>query len=171
MKMPNPVHLQEWIEKHRKDLKPPIGNKIVWENAEFVVMMIGGPNSRKDFHIDPSPEFFHQIEGDIIIRVIEKGKPKDIHVKEGEMFLLPSKIPHLPIRPKNTLGLVVERKRKPSEKENFVWFCENCNKQLAQHRVFVKNLDKDLPAILEKFYKDEKKRTCKHCGHVMIPPA
>lgn len=171
MKMPDSVHLKGWIEKHRNDLKPPIGNKIVWENAEFVVMMIGGPNSRKDFHVDPSPEFFHQIEGDIILRVIEKGKQKDIHVREGEMFLLPSKVPHMPIRPKNTLGLVVERKRKPTEKEHFLWFCEKCKKQLAQHKVFVKNLEKDLPAVLENFYGNKTKRTCKHCGHVMIPPA
>lgn len=170
MKIPSPVHMKQWIEKYRKELRPPIGNKVVWEDHELVVMMIAGPNSRKDFHIDPSPEFFYQVEGDITLRVIEKGKQKDIVVREGEMFLLPSKVPHHPIRPADTLGLVIERKRKPTEKENFVWFCEKCKKQLAQYKVFVKSIDKDLPGILADFYKNETKRTCKHCGHVMIPP-
>jgi 3-hydroxyanthranilate 3,4-dioxygenase len=171
MKMPSPIHLQKWIDTYKDELLPPIGNKVVWTDAEFVVMVVGGPNSRKDFHVDPGPEFFYQLRGDIDLRVVEKGKIKSIKINEGEMFCLPPGMPHQPIRPKNTLGLVIERRRKPNEKEFFLWFCESCNKKLAEFKVLVKRIDKDLPGILEKFYRNEKKRTCKHCSHVMMPPA
>jgi 3-hydroxyanthranilate 3,4-dioxygenase len=171
MMIPSPVHLQQWIDTYKNELLPPIGNKVVWANSELIVMVVGGPNSRKDFHVDPGPEFFYQLKGDIQLRVVEKGKIKNISIREGEMFCLPSKMPHQPIRPKNTLGLVIERKRKPTEKESFQWYCESCSKKIAQVNVLVKKIDQDLPGILATFYKNEKKRTCKHCGHVMVPPA
>src|SRR3954470_1923367 len=108
-----PINFQDWIEKNRHLLKPPVGNKLVWENSEFIVMVVGGPNSREDYHIDESEEFFYQVEGDMTLRILEAGKPKDIPIRAGEIFLLPRKVPHSPQRPAGTVGMVIERKRRP----------------------------------------------------------
>src|SRR5687768_10135066 len=104
-----PLNFKKWIDEHRHLLKPPVGNQMVWEDREFIVMVVGGPNSRTDFHIDESEEFFYQVEGDITLRVIEDGQMRDLPIREGEIFLLPPKVPHSPQRPAGTVGLVIER--------------------------------------------------------------
>ncbi len=102
-----PFNLQKWIEENRDLLKPPVGNKNLYVSAgDFIVMIVGGPNARKDYHYNESEELFYQIEGDITVRIQEEGKPKDIIIREGEMFLLPAKIPHSPMRGPNTVGSV-----------------------------------------------------------------
>ena len=106
-----PINFKNWIDENRHFLKPPVGNKVVYKNTEFIIMVVGGHNTRKDYHIDEGEEFFYQLEGSMILRIIEDGKPKDININEGEIFLLPSKVPHSPQRFENTVGLVVERKR------------------------------------------------------------
>ena len=109
-----PINFKKWIDEHRHLLKPPVGNQQVWEDREFIVMVVGGPNSRTDFHINEGEEFFYQVEGDINLRVIEDGKPTDLPIREGEIFLLPPRVPHSPQRPAGTVGLVIERKRSES---------------------------------------------------------
>ena len=104
------IDLKRWIEENRQWLKPPVGNRLVFEDAEFIVMVVGGPNARKDYHVDEGEEFFYQVEGDIVLKVIEDGKPRDIPIRQGEIFLLPPRVPHSPQRPANTTGLVIERK-------------------------------------------------------------
>jgi 3-hydroxyanthranilate 3,4-dioxygenase len=106
-----PINLKTWIEEHRSLLKPPVGNKMIWQDSEFMVMAVGGPNQRKDFHVEDGEEFFFQVEGDIVLRIIENGQVREIPIREGEMFLLPPNIPHSPQRPANTVGLVIERRR------------------------------------------------------------
>ena len=118
-----PFNLKAWVEENRDLLKPPVGNKMVWQDTEFLVMVVGGPNRRKDYHVEDGEEFFYQIEGDITLRVIEDGSLRDIPIREGEIFLLPPRIPHSPQRPENTVGMVVERVRKPGEVDHLVWFC------------------------------------------------
>src|SRR5262249_456020 len=54
-------NLKRWIDEHRALLKPPIGAEMIWKDSQFIVMIIGGPNARRDFHIDPSDEFFYQL--------------------------------------------------------------------------------------------------------------
>ena len=123
-----PINLKAFINQNRDLLKPPVGNKMVWQNAEFLVMVVGGPNQRKDFHVEDGEEFFFQIEGDITLRIIEGGQIREIPIREGEMFLLPPGIPHSPQRPANTVGLVIERQRADQEQDHLRWFCENCGK-------------------------------------------
>ncbi|GEO03310.1 3-hydroxyanthranilate 3,4-dioxygenase [Adhaeribacter aerolatus] len=166
-----PFNFQKWIDEHRHILKPPVGNAQVFkDNQDFIVMVVGGPNSRKDFHYDEGEEFFYQIQGDINVRIIEDGKPVDVPVKEGEIFLLPAKVPHLPQRPANTIGLVIERYRQPGEQDGFLWFCENCGEKLYEEYLEVTDIVKQLPEVMNKFYASEEKRTCKNCGTVMEPP-
>ena len=122
-----PFNLQQWIEENRDQLKPPVSNKNLYHDAgDFIVMVVAGPNARKDYHYNESEELFYQLEGDITVRIQYEGKPKDIQIKAGEMFLLPAKIPHSPIRGENTIGLVIERVRKGSKlQDGLFWYCEN----------------------------------------------
>ena len=165
-----PINLKRWVDEHRDLLKPPVGNKMVWQNAEFMVMVVGGPNQRKDFHIEDGEEFFYQVEGDIVLRIIENGKIREIPIREGEMFLLPAGIPHSPQRPANTVGLVIERQRVEGEKDHLRWFCENCGEVLHDNSFQLEDLGKQLKPIIENFYQNEALRTCRNCGHVMQVP-
>jgi 3-hydroxyanthranilate 3,4-dioxygenase len=134
-------------------------------------MAVGGPNARKDFHVEDGEEFFFQVEGDIVLRIIENGAVKDIPIREGEMFLLPPNIPHSPQRPANTVGLVIERRRAEDEQDHLRWFCEQCGEMLYDANFQLVDLGKQLKPIMEEFWADEKLRTCRKCGHVMAPPA
>jgi len=144
---------------------------MVWRDGEFLVMVVGGPNRRKDFHIEDGEEFFYQIEGDITVRVIEDGKVKDIPIREGEIFLLPAGVPHSPQRPANTVGLVVERQRKEDELDHLRWYCEKCGEVLHDASFPLQDLATQLKPIIEGYFADESLRTCKKCGTVMQPPA
>ena len=170
MPVMSPINLKRWIDEHRDLLKPPVGNKMVWQDSEFVVMVVGGPNQRKDFHVEDGEEWFYQVEGDIVVRIIEDGKIRDVPIREGEMFLLPPLIPHSPQRPANTVGLVIERRRVEGEHDHLRWFCEKCGKELHDAEFHLEDLGKQLKPIIETFYATEQQRTCRHCGHVMSVP-
>ena len=88
----NPLNFKQWIDENRHLLKPPIGNAVVYNDAEFMIMVVGGPNSRTDYHIDPAEEFFYQIEGDMVLKVVEDGEFRDITIREGDIFLLPANL-------------------------------------------------------------------------------
>jgi len=166
-----PINLKRWVDEHRDLLKPPVGNKMIWQDAEFLVMAVGGPNQRKDFHVEDGEEFFYQVEGDITVRIIENGQLREVPIREGEMFLLPAGIPHSPQRPPNTVGLVIERRRQEAEKDHLRWFCEKCGEILYDASFQLVDLGKQLKPLIEDFYGDESKRTCKKCGTVMAVPA
>ncbi len=168
--MLSPYNLKAWVKENRHLLKPPVGNKMVWKDAEFLVMVVGGPNRRKDYHIEEGEEFFYQIEGDITLRIMEDGKSRDIEIKEGEIFLLPAQIPHSPQRPANTVGMVVERQREPGELDHLRWYCEQCGKVLHDASFQLEDLSSQLKPIIEAFYADESARTCDSCHAVMEPP-
>ena len=157
----------KWINDNRELLKPPVCNKVVWEDSEFIIMVVGGPNSRKDYHVDIEEEFFYQIEGDMLLRVIENNKPVEIHIKEGEIFLLPANIPHSPQRFKNSVGLVVEKKRKASDLDGFQWYCDNCFSLLHENFTQVSNIVTQLPIIFDDFWNNDNHRTCKKCNHFL----
>lgn len=164
-----PFDFKKWIEENRSQLKPPVGNKCMVD-GEFIVMVVGGPNARKDYHYEEGPEFFYQVEGDITVKIIDEGKPKDIHIKEGEMFYLPSQVPHSPQRPANTIGLVIEQKRNTGELDGFQWYCENCGNKIYEEYLQLEDIVKQLPPIFERFWSNIEHRTCKKCGTVMNKP-
>lgn len=165
-----PLNFKGWIDEHRHLLKPPVGNAQVYEDTEFIIMVVGGPNNRKDYHYNEGEEFFYQLEGDITVKIIDEGKPKDIHIHEGEIFLLPARTPHSPQRPANTVGLVIERKREQRELDAFMWFCESCGNKLYEEFLPLTDIVAQLPPLFERFYSDAQKRTCSVCGAMMEPP-
>ena len=166
-----PFNFKQWIEDNRDLLKPPVGNRKVYEDGDFIIMVVGGPNKRKDYHFNHGEEFFYQLEGDVSVKIIEDGQPREIHIKEGDVFLLPGDVPHSPQRPANTVGLVIERKRKEGELDAFQWYCENCGNMLYSESLPLTDIVSQLPPLFQRFWDDEGKRTCSNCGTVMQPPA
>ena len=161
------LNLKRWIDEHRHLLKPPVGNKQVWEDREFIVMVVGGPNQRTDYHINQGEEFFYQIEGRMTLKVIDDGEPRDIPISAGEIFLLPPGVPHSPQREAGSVGLVIERKREASEKDGFAWFCPKCGEKLYSEELHVTNIVADLPPVFDRFYSKPSHRTCDRCGYEM----
>lgn len=146
-------------------------NQVVYKgNDDFIIMVVGGPNKRKDFHYNETEEFFYQLEGDMLLKIVEDGKIVDIPIKEGEIFLLPAGTPHSPRRFENTVGLVVEVTRPKDVQDGFQWYCESCGNKLYEEKMRVDDIVKDLPGVMEKFYASKGLRTCKKCGTVLEPP-
>ena len=168
--MQMPINFKNWIDENRHLLKPPVGNKVVYEDTELIIMVVGGPNTRKDYHIDEGEEFFYQIEGNIILRIMENGMPKDVAINEGEIFLLPPKVPHSPQRFANTVGLVVERKRRDGELDAFQWYCDECHALLYEDFFQLRDIVKQLPPIFDGFWASEEARTCKSCSAYLEKP-
>ena len=169
-KMFQPLNFKKWIDVNRHLLKPPVGNKEVYEEGEFIIMVVGGPNSRKDYHYNETPEFFYQLEGDMILKIKDGDEFKDIHINEGDIYLLPGKVPHSPQRFTNTIGLVVEQKREAHHVDALEWYCEKCGNLLFRETFNVSNIVTELPPLMNKFMGNEDLRTCKKCSAVMEPP-
>lgn len=163
-KVSMPVHLLNWVAEHRDELKPPVGNKYLYEGNDFFVMVVGGPNARNDFHVTNSEEYFFQLKGDIVVRIREDGVIKDIPVREGETFFIPSGIPHAPTRPPNTIGVVVERRRPPGETEHQQFYCENCGELVHDKEFDCTDIVKHFAQSMEEFWADQELNTCKSCG-------
>ncbi|MHC5110620.1 MAG: 3-hydroxyanthranilate 3,4-dioxygenase [Planctomycetota bacterium] len=163
-------NLKQWIEEHRDLLKPPVGNAQVYEDTDFIIMIVGGPNQRKDYHVNPTEEFFYQIEGDITLGIVVDGEKREIKICEGDIFLLPPNIPHSPQRPANTVGMVVERRRPKGANDHLRYYCEDCGDVLFDPEFYLTDIVGQLKPLMEKFWGDESLRTCKQCGTVMQPP-
>lgn len=169
MELRKPFNLNKWIEENRHLLKPPVANKNLYpEGTDYIVMIVGGPNARKDYHYNETEELFYQLEGDICVKVQLDGKAVEIPIKAGEMFLLPPRIPHSPGRSEGSIGLVIERVRKgTSMKDGLLWFCDHCNTKLHETYFEQENIENDFLSRFKEFYGNEALRTCKNCGHVM----
>jgi 3-hydroxyanthranilate 3,4-dioxygenase len=168
MSIKRPFNLSKWIEENRHILKPPVGNKNLYtESGDYIVMIVAGPNARKDYHYNETEELFYQLEGGITVYIQENGKKVEIPIKEGEMFLLPAKIPHSPVRPAGSIGLVIERKREPHHKDGLMWFSEKANAKLYEEFFHLTNIEKDFLPVFKRFYADEKLRTCPVTGEIM----
>ena len=163
-----PINFHEWINAHRHLLKPPVGNKCIVD-GDFIIMIVGGPNTRSDYHWDEGPEFFYQIEGEMVLKIQEDDHARDILIRAGEIFYLPSRVPHSPQRRPNSIGLVIERKRLAHEKDGLLWFCERCNHKLYEEFFVLQNIETDFPAVFERYYRSLDARTCKGCG--LLNPA
>lgn len=159
-----PINFQRWIDDHRHLLKPPVGNQQIWEDTDMMVTVVGGPNQRTDFHDDPVEEFFYQVEGDMLLKVCENGEFSDIRIREGEIFFLPSHVRHSPQRPiPGSIGLVIEPKRPPGEKDAFEWYCFECGTLVHRAEVALESIVRDLPPLYESFYSNDESRTCPKC--------
>ena len=168
MEIKSPFNLFNWIEENRHLLKPPVGNKNLYVDAgDYIVMIVGGPNARKDYHYNETEELFFQLEGDILVKTQQNGKCVDVPIKAGEMFLLPAKIPHSPIRSANSIGLVIERKRESHHKDGLMWFSDKENALLYEEYFHLTNIEKDFLPVFKKFYNSEKLRTCPVSGEIM----
>ena len=173
--LPNPINLQAWIEEHRHLLKPPVGNKVV-HDGDFIVMVVGGPNQRTDYHWDEGAEWFHQLEGEMVLRIQEDDGSgrlavRDIPIRAGESFLLPPRVPHSPQRMPDSIGMVIERKRLAHEDDGLMWFCENCNEKIYEEYFHLVDIENDFPPVFDRFYSSREHRTCKACGHLNPAPA
>ena len=166
-----PFNFKKWIDEHRHLLKPPVMNQVVYKDTEsFIVMVVGGPNKRKDFHYNETEEFFYQLEGNIVVKIVEEGKIVDIAINEGDIFLLPAHTPHSPRRTEGSIGLVMEVHRPAGILDGFMWYCENCSTKLHEIKIPVKDIVTDLPIVMAAFYEDKELCTCKKCGTVMEKP-
>ena len=169
MAIRKPFNLKNWINENRSLLKPPVGNKNLYADAgDYIVMIVGGPNARKDFHFNETEELFYQLEGNIKVTIQEDGKAVEVPINEGEMFLLPARVPHRPERPAGSVGLVIECKREnPQTLDGLQWYCEKCNNRLHEYRFHLDNIEKDFLPRFREFYGSKDFRTCKKCGYVM----
>lgn len=159
-------NFRKWIDDHREFLKPPVCNRQVFHTSEFIIMVVGGPNSRTDYHDDPGDEFFYQLEGNMVLRTMQEGARVDIPIGEGEILLLPAHTPHSPQRFANTVGLVIERQRRADEKDGFLWYCDHCQYPLYAEYLHVSDIEKQLPPVFEHFQASLQRRTCQACGTV-----
>lgn len=164
-----PFNLNKWIEENRDLLKPPVGNKNLYQESEdYIVMIVAGPNARKDFHYNETEELFYQLEGTISIFIQVDGLKQEIKLNAGDMFLLPAKVPHSPVRSANSLGLVIERKRAGKGfTDGLLWFCDGCNQPLHQVFFELNDIEKDFLPHFNSFYNNPDLRTCKNCGTIM----
>lgn len=161
-----PVNFPDWLAENQHLLKPPVGNKQLFPTgADFIVMVVGGPNQRTDFHVDPYEEFFYQIKGNMHLNVMRPDGPDTVHIREGQMWVLPGNMPHSPQRPEvGSVGLVVERVREEGTLEKFQWYCPECGNLVHEVELQVRDIVTDLPPVFGAFYADEQARTCEKCG-------
>ena len=167
-----PVNLKKWIEENRHLLKPPVGNKCVFQDENFIIMVVGGPNARKDYHVNETGEFFYQLEGDITVGIIDPqtNKPRDIVIREGEIFLLPPKVPHSPRRPRNTVGLVVEQIRQSGMIDKLQWSSDDTGELVYEAPFKLENIQTDLKRIMDEFWANPDLRRNKSTGSIIAPP-
>ncbi len=162
-----PFNLDRWIDEHRDVLKPPVGNAQIYEDADFIVTVVGGPNQRTDFHDDPLEEFFYQLRGDMVLRLMENGLPRDMPIREGDIFLLPAHVRHSPQRPQpGSVGLVIEYRRPEGVRDAFEWYCLACHARVHRVEVQLKSIVRDLPPLFAQFYDNVELRKCPACGEV-----
>lgn len=158
-------NLKKWIEENRGNWGQ---RRTIWENSDFIAFVTRGPNRRSDFHIDPGDEIFYQLEGELNLHYMTPAKKHEIAViKAGELFLLPANVPHSPRRPDGSWTFVVERKRRPDERDRFVWYCEKCNTQLYETTVRFDDPSDAVKKAYDAMRANDKLRTCRQCGEVL----
>ncbi|KAB8212287.1 3-hydroxyanthranilic acid dioxygenase [Aspergillus parasiticus] len=171
--IPGPLQLTAWLEKNSASLQPPVNNRCLYSGEDFILMAVGGPNRRKDYHINQTEEWFYQIKGDMLLKIVENGDQfRDVVIREGEMFLLPGNIPHSPRRQGDTIGLVMERKRPVGSIDRLRWYCENEKEHgetpalIREEQFFCENMETQLKDVIEDWMRNESSRECKLCGSI-----
>lgn len=165
MSLGNAFNFKKWIDENRHLLKPPVGNKVIWTDREFIVMVVGGPNERTDFHVNQSEEFFYQLEGNLNLKVMDpETGMRDLWIRAGDIFLLPPNTPHSPQREAGSIGLVIERRRREGEIDGLQWYCEKCQNKLYEEFFKLTNIETQFPSVFERYYNSDHIH-CKKCGH------
>lgn len=160
-------NFKAWIDDHRHLLKPPVGNRMVYEDADLMVTVVGGPNKRTDYHDDPVEEFFYQLEGDMVLKLFDQGEFYDVPIREGDVFLLPPHVRHSPQRPQEgSVGLVIEPKRPEGALDAIEWYCFSCGTLVHRAELRLTSIVEDLPPVYEAFYGSTQARTCDACATV-----
>ncbi len=162
-----PLNFKKWIEENRHVLKPPVANKLIWEDSDFMAFIVAGPNGRTDFHVNAGEEFYLQIEGDVFLKIREDEQFKDVTIREGEIFLLPAYVPHSPQRRAGTVGLVIESKRQTDEQDGLVWWCPNCGNKMYEEFFHLTNIVTQFKPVFDRFFGTPANCTCKACGTVL----
>ncbi|MHC5002770.1 MAG: 3-hydroxyanthranilate 3,4-dioxygenase [Planctomycetota bacterium] len=166
----SPIDLMKWVAENRDQLKPPVGNKYLYDGKGLFVMVIGGPNARNDFHVTDSEEYFFQLKGDVVVRIIEDGRIKDVIVREGETFFIPGGVPHSPTRPPGTIGVVVELRRPAGETEHLQFYCEKCHDLVYDKEFDCRDIVEHFAEAMEAFWADPELSTCRGCGTRVTKP-
>jgi 3-hydroxyanthranilate 3,4-dioxygenase len=162
---PSAFNLMKWIEENRARLKPPTAAYTVLRDRDYMITIVGGPNARTDYHVNPREEFYFQLQGAMTLRIQHEGKPHDIPISEGQIYLLPRSVPHAPQRTAGSVGLIVEAIRQPHEIDTHIWFCEKCNHRLFSKSMYLEILERDMPIVFDSYYSQPELRICKNCGH------
>jgi len=165
MSLPPPINLPKWLSENSHLLKPPVGNYCLFQ-GDATVMVVGGPNARTDYHVNSTPEYFYQYKGNMLLKVVDNGEFRDIHINEGEMFLLPGNIPHSPVRFTDTVGIVVEQNRPEGSLDRLRWYCANCREIVYENAFHCTDLGTQVKEGVEKFAGSVELRTCKKCGTI-----
>ena len=163
--IPGAFGFQDWIDEHEHLLKPPVNNQTMHLGEDFIVQVVGGPNQRTDFHVDPYEEWFYQLRGNMHVNIMPEEGPQTVNIAEGQVWLLPGNVPHSPQRPEpGSIGLVIERVREEGTLERFRWYCPECNALVHDGQLQVRSIVDDLPPVFAEFYDNEQARKCAHCG-------
>lgn len=160
--------LRRWVEDRAHQFAPPVGNLEIWRGNDQLTFMISmGPNARNDFHINPSEEIFYQIQGSIRVdwRTAD-GSVKSVAVGSGEVLRLPAMVPHCPLRPAGTWGIVIQRARLEGEEDGIRWYCPSCGGAVHEAWFGMHDIGAQVKDVLAEFNGDMALRTCKSCGHV-----
>ena len=163
-----PLNFDHWVRSNTHLLKPPVGNQQIWKNSDLICTVVGGPNQRTDFHVDPYEEYFHQFKGNASLLIADRGKIERVHLREGDIFLLPAFVRHSPQRPEaGSLCTVIERSRPIGVMDAFEWYCAQCGGLVARRELQLQSIVEDLPKAFSSFYDTtEAERKCSHCGTV-----
>lgn len=163
-----PFNFQRWLDEHAHLLKPPVGNRQIWKDADFMVTVVGGPNERSDFHDDPLEEFFWQFKGNAFLLVWDRGRYERVNLREGDIFLMAPHMLHSPQRPEpDSRCLVIERQRPQGLVDAFQWHCARCGTMVTRTELQLADIVADLPAAYRRFYdSNQAARTCSQCGTV-----
>lgn len=165
-----PIHLLSWIEANLDSFAGPVSNRVVWPDADLIFMVIKGPNARTDFHIDPGDEIFMQLSGTIRVDLRTEQGVETRMLHQGEIMRVPAHVPHSPMRPAGSVGVVIERRRGPDEMDHLDWYCDVCDNRLHRATFNLADIETDLIAALRSFNSDEALRTCDVCGTVKAEP-
>ena len=161
----HPKSLMGWVDSNRHKLAPPVCNAAIFEDGNYIINMVGGPNTRTDFHDNPTEEIFYQLKGNAYLNIWDRGKFDRIDIKEGEIFLLPAHVIHSPQRPEPGLCLLIELQRPLGQHDALQWYCAHCASVVWRATKQLESLVDDLPMVYRMFYAlSDEERRCSHCG-------